>query len=288
MQGGLLEVITRTVEIECLPDEIPENFTIDVTELMIGQSQARQRRGADRLHEAGEPAGSRDRARRHAARRGRGRGHAAPKLKPPPLPPPPSPKSSRRARRKRKRRGRGKGQEEVIVRCCWWPVSGTRARSTRSRRITSGFMVVDRLAERHGIRVTRKDSRALVGVGEIDGRPVMLAKPQTFMNLSGTSLEPLMEKHGDRGGGADRGLRRAGPAVDGAADQAERFGRRAQGHGIGDRQPGNQRDSCGCDWGFTRATRSAMARNSCWRLQALAEKGIGRDWSTMRPTRSSP
>jgi PTH1 family peptidyl-tRNA hydrolase len=33
-------------------------------------------------------------------------------------------------------------------------------------------------------------------VGEIDGRPVMLAKPQTFMNLSGTSLKPLMEKHG--------------------------------------------------------------------------------------------
>jgi peptidyl-tRNA hydrolase, PTH1 family len=59
-----------------------------------------------------------------------------------------------------------------------------------------GFLAVDRLAEQHGIRVTRKDSRALVGVGEIDGREVMLAKPQTFMNLSGTSLAPLMEKHG--------------------------------------------------------------------------------------------
>jgi len=58
-----------------------------------------------------------------------------------------------------------------------------------------GFLTVDRLAERHGIRVNRRDSRALVGVGEIDGRPVMLAKPQTFMNLSGTSLAPLMEKH---------------------------------------------------------------------------------------------
>src|ERR1039457_7286127 len=58
-----------------------------------------------------------------------------------------------------------------------------------------GFLTVDRLAERHGVRVTRKDSRALVGLGEIDGQPVMLAKPQTFMNLSGTSLVPLMEKH---------------------------------------------------------------------------------------------
>ena len=39
VQGGLLEVITRSVEIECLPDDIPEKFTVDVTELMIGQAK---------------------------------------------------------------------------------------------------------------------------------------------------------------------------------------------------------------------------------------------------------
>ena len=59
----------------------------------------------------------------------------------------------------------------------------------------AGFMVIDRLAEMQGIRVTRKDSKALVGVGEIGGQAVMLAKPQTFMNLSGGSLAPLMQKH---------------------------------------------------------------------------------------------
>jgi large subunit ribosomal protein L25 len=32
-------VITRMIEIECLPDEIPEGFTVDVTELMIGQAK---------------------------------------------------------------------------------------------------------------------------------------------------------------------------------------------------------------------------------------------------------
>jgi large subunit ribosomal protein L25 len=38
LQGGLHEVITREIEIECLPDEIPEAFTVNVSELMIGQS----------------------------------------------------------------------------------------------------------------------------------------------------------------------------------------------------------------------------------------------------------
>jgi large subunit ribosomal protein L25 len=38
-QGGLHELITREVEIECLPDEIPESFTMDVSELMIGQNK---------------------------------------------------------------------------------------------------------------------------------------------------------------------------------------------------------------------------------------------------------
>jgi len=39
VQGGQLEIITRAVEIECLPDEIPETFTVNVSELSIGQSK---------------------------------------------------------------------------------------------------------------------------------------------------------------------------------------------------------------------------------------------------------
>ena len=39
VQGGLLEIISRAIEIECLPDDIPEHFVIDVTELMVGQSK---------------------------------------------------------------------------------------------------------------------------------------------------------------------------------------------------------------------------------------------------------
>jgi len=58
-----------------------------------------------------------------------------------------------------------------------------------------GFMVVDRLAEREGIRMGRREARALVGAGAIAGHEVLLAKPQTFMNLSGTAVEALLDKH---------------------------------------------------------------------------------------------
>jgi PTH1 family peptidyl-tRNA hydrolase len=58
-----------------------------------------------------------------------------------------------------------------------------------------GFLVVDRLAARHAIRMTRKECQALVGQGVIGGKPVMLAKPQTFMNLSGVAVKPLMERN---------------------------------------------------------------------------------------------
>jgi len=58
-----------------------------------------------------------------------------------------------------------------------------------------GFLVVDRLAERNAIRVTRKDSMSLVGQGSIGGHRVMLAKPQTFMNLSGPAVNGLLMKN---------------------------------------------------------------------------------------------
>jgi PTH1 family peptidyl-tRNA hydrolase len=58
-----------------------------------------------------------------------------------------------------------------------------------------GFMVIDRLADSHAIRVSRKENMALVGLGAIKGKPVALAKPQTFMNLSGSSVRGLVERY---------------------------------------------------------------------------------------------
>jgi PTH1 family peptidyl-tRNA hydrolase len=59
-----------------------------------------------------------------------------------------------------------------------------------------GFLAIDRLAERNGIRVSRPEAKALVGSGRISGCEAVLAKPQTFMNLSGASVKALAEKYG--------------------------------------------------------------------------------------------
>jgi PTH1 family peptidyl-tRNA hydrolase len=59
-----------------------------------------------------------------------------------------------------------------------------------------GFLVVDKLAEDAGIRVTRPESKSYVGVGTIAGQEVVLAKPQTMMNLSGIAVRELLARAG--------------------------------------------------------------------------------------------
>jgi PTH1 family peptidyl-tRNA hydrolase len=58
-----------------------------------------------------------------------------------------------------------------------------------------GFLAVDELANRGGIRVERPEGKALVGLGKVAGEEVILAKPQTYMNLSGISVRDLLAKY---------------------------------------------------------------------------------------------
>ena len=58
-----------------------------------------------------------------------------------------------------------------------------------------GFMAVDELANRGSIRVERPEGKALVGRGKLAGEEVLLAKPQTYMNLSGISVRELLAKY---------------------------------------------------------------------------------------------
>jgi len=56
-----------------------------------------------------------------------------------------------------------------------------------------GFEAIDLLAKRNNIEVKRLKHKALCGEGNIDGKKVMLVKPQTFMNLSGQSLLDIVQ-----------------------------------------------------------------------------------------------
>jgi len=58
-----------------------------------------------------------------------------------------------------------------------------------------GFLAVDRIAEQHGVRVSNRQCRALTGRAVIADHEVLLAKPETYMNLSGMSVRELMRQH---------------------------------------------------------------------------------------------
>jgi PTH1 family peptidyl-tRNA hydrolase len=58
-----------------------------------------------------------------------------------------------------------------------------------------GFMLIDKLAAEAGGAVKRSECRALVGNALIEGQRVLLAKPQTYMNLSGEAVGCLKAKH---------------------------------------------------------------------------------------------
>ncbi|MCI9340279.1 MAG: aminoacyl-tRNA hydrolase [Dorea sp.] len=60
-------------------------------------------------------------------------------------------------------------------------------------RHNAGFDVIDALADKYNISVDYRKNRAFIGKGMIAGRKVILAKPQTYMNLSGESVRGLAD-----------------------------------------------------------------------------------------------
>ena len=70
---------------------------------------------------------------------------------------------------------------------------GNPTREYEGTRHNVGFDVIDRLAARYNIDVDVKKHRALIGKGMIAGQKVILAKPQTYMNLSGESIRSILD-----------------------------------------------------------------------------------------------
>lgn len=70
---------------------------------------------------------------------------------------------------------------------------GNPDRQYEGTRHNVGFEVIDRLADKYNIPVDVRKHRAYIGKGMIEGQKVILAKPQTYMNLSGESIRSLTD-----------------------------------------------------------------------------------------------
>ncbi len=70
---------------------------------------------------------------------------------------------------------------------------GNPDRQYEGTRHNAGFDVIDRIADKYNIAVDTRRHRALIGKGVIEGQKVILAKPQTYMNLSGESIRSMSD-----------------------------------------------------------------------------------------------
>ena len=71
---------------------------------------------------------------------------------------------------------------------------GNPGRGYANNRHNVGFTCLNHFARTQGIRFDKKQGRARIGIGEVAGSKVVLAKPQTYMNLSGQSVGLLINK----------------------------------------------------------------------------------------------
>lgn len=60
-------------------------------------------------------------------------------------------------------------------------------------RHNAGFLVIDEVAEKLGVSITRSGFQSRYGSGHYDGQPFLLVKPQTFMNLSGQAVKQVID-----------------------------------------------------------------------------------------------
>ena len=70
---------------------------------------------------------------------------------------------------------------------------GNPGRKYKNTKHNAGFMVIDRLAEKYNLSLRKEERKAVVAKKRIKGEKIILAKPQTFMNKSGTSLGKLVD-----------------------------------------------------------------------------------------------
>ena len=72
---------------------------------------------------------------------------------------------------------------------------GNPGKEYSTNRHNIGFLCINHFAKIHRIALDRKQGKARIGTGRVAGNEVVLAKPQTYMNLSGESISLLMRNH---------------------------------------------------------------------------------------------
>jgi peptidyl-tRNA hydrolase, PTH1 family len=72
---------------------------------------------------------------------------------------------------------------------------GNPGKEYSTNRHNIGFLCLNHFARLHRITLDRKQSKSRIGTGSVVGNEVVLAKPQTYMNLSGVAVSQLMQKY---------------------------------------------------------------------------------------------
>ena len=70
---------------------------------------------------------------------------------------------------------------------------GNPGKEYEKTRHNTGFITIDKLANKYNIEINKEKHKALVGSGTIEGEKVILVKPQTYMNLSGEAAREVLD-----------------------------------------------------------------------------------------------
>jgi len=206
--GGVLDQVTREVEIEVLPANIPDRVELDVNALKIGDSlhvrdltipNAKILTDGDltiatvvppRAEEvaAPTPEAATEVAEPELIRKVREARRKRARL-PPKAARPPSPRRRVAPRPPRRRRPRSPRAAKRADACAPWSASATGAR-VRGDGVTMRALVGRCAVARWGFPPFRRGERARVTAGEVDGIAVRVLKPTTYMNASGAASRP--------------------------------------------------------------------------------------------------
>ena len=298
LQGGLVDFVTRELELECLPADIPEKIVADISHLELGKHlrvsdltlgdkvkvldrrRPRDRaRGAAACRGRGGDGGGRGgarsrggRARGHQEgqdRQGRGRGRR-------------EGREGRQGRRRAAspRRARRRRRSSLLRFVVGLGNPGERYRRTRHN---AGFMAVDVLAAR-ARAAGRVDGDAWVAEASLAGETALLVKPLSFMNGSGGPVARVLAANGGSPADLVGPRRRRGPGARHDPRPRAREPRRAQRPALPRRVAGDRRLRPGPDRGAAgRAARRPRASTSSRTSSPTRCSSCRRRWGS-RPT----